>query len=101
MFLLLAIAGCGAWCAHQHWMRLDKEKSVWRQSFWSWVVRGFAFPLLVWTVANFGFGDRFPALVPRLVDAKASHQPWVGPWLGVSFAGGILILTFWGAITYA
>jgi hypothetical protein len=29
MFLLLAIAGCGAWCAHQHWMRLDKEKSLW------------------------------------------------------------------------
>src|SRR5438552_2562052 len=100
MFLLLAIAGCGAWCAHQHWMRLDKEQSLWRESFWNWALRGFAFPSILWALANFGFGNRFPALVPRLADAQASRQPWVGAWVGVCFAGAILILTYWVAVSY-
>lgn len=100
MFLLLAIAGCGGWCAHQHWMRLDKEKSLWRESFWSWGLRGFAFPFFVWALANFGFGDRFPALVPKLADAQAAKQAWFGTWMGVCFAGAILILTYWVAVTY-
>src|ERR1051326_2940798 len=101
MFLLLVIGGCGAWCAHQHWMRLDREKSFWRESFWNWVWRGFAFPLFVWCTGNFGFGDRFPALVPRLAEAQAAGRPWFGIWVGVCLAGAILIMTWWSAVTYA
>jgi hypothetical protein len=100
MFLLLTIAGCGAWCAHQHWMRLGKEKSIWRESFWSWALRGVAFPLFIWAVVNFGFGRRFPALVPTLAEAKAAHQAWFGRWLAVCFSGGILIVTYWCAVSY-
>jgi hypothetical protein len=100
MFLLLVIAVSGAWCAHQHWLRLDKEESVWRRSFWSWALRGCAFPALVWTVTNFGFGDRFPPLVPSLAEAQAANQPWVGRWVGVAFAGGIIILSYWAGVSY-
>lgn len=82
-------------------MRLDKESSLWRESFWNWVLRGFAFPLVIWVLANFGFGDRFPALVPKLAEVKAAHQAWVGAWIGVCVAGAILVLTFWSAVTYA
>ncbi len=101
MFLLLVIAGCGAWCAHQHWMRLDKEESWWRQSFWGWAARGFAFPLFIWALANFGLGRRFPSLTPRLADAQAAHQAWFASWVGVCFAGAILILGYWCAVTYS
>lgn len=100
MFILLTIGACGAWCAHQHWMRLAQEGSIWRHSFWWWVLRGFAFPAAVWALANFGFGDRFPPLVPLLADAQAAKQPWVGRWINVSLAGGILVLTFWAAVSY-
>jgi hypothetical protein len=100
MFLLFAIAGCGAWCAHQHWMRLDKENSFWQQSFWPWAIRGFAFPVLIWSAVNFGWGDRFPPLVPNLADAQVSRQPWFGLWVGVCFSGLILVLTHWVAVSY-
>ncbi len=97
---MLVIGGCGAWCAHQHWMRLDKERSAWRKSFWSWAARGYGFPLFIWSLANFGFGRRFPPLTPLLADAQSSHQPWFASWLAVCLAGSILILTYWGAVTY-
>lgn len=100
MLLLLGMSGFGAWCAYQHWMRLDNEESVWRGSFWSWAGRGFGFPFFIWAVANFGFGDRFPALVPRLAEAKATHEPWVAGWFAVCIAGGVLILSYWVAVTY-
>ncbi len=81
-------------------MRLDMERSVWRNSFWSWALRGFGFPLITWALVNFGFGNRFPALVPRIADAQAARAPWIGAWGGVCLAGGILILTYWVAVSY-
>ncbi|HTG44866.1 MAG TPA: hypothetical protein VK633_10070, partial [Verrucomicrobiae bacterium] len=99
MALLLVIGGCGCWVIYQHWMRLDREKSAWRDSFWNWVVRGFCFPVIIWSLANIGFGDRFPPLVPSLADAQNSKLPWLNLWLGVSLAGAILILTYWVAVT--
>src|SRR4051794_31490307 len=99
MVLVMLIAAVGGWCAHQHWARLDQQEG-WRRHFWSWAIRGAAFPVVAWALVNLGFGDRFPALVPKLADAQAHREPWFALWVAASLYGTILVLSWWAAVTY-
>jgi hypothetical protein len=98
MVLLVLIAGLAGWYSHQYWMRLGDAQ--WTARYSPWLLRGLVFPILVWSVANIGFGDRFPALVPQIVDAQMAKQPWFGLWFGWLLVGVILVGMYWSAVTY-
>jgi hypothetical protein len=100
MFLMIVIGAAGAWCAHQHWMRLDSAESPWRKEFWNWAFKGAAFPLLVWAIANIGWGDRFPPLIPALAEAQMAKRPWFGLWMGANVFGVAMVLSWWAGVTY-
>jgi hypothetical protein len=81
-------------------MRLDLEKSAWRQQFWPWLIRGALFPCFVWAVANVGLGRFFPPLLPAIADAQDAKAPWAALWMAGCLYGWILILSWWCAVTY-
>jgi hypothetical protein len=98
MVLLVLSAGVAGLLAHGYWARLGDAR--WQRRFWSWFWQGLVFPVLAWGVANVGFGERFPALVPQIVDARAGNQPWFGLWFGWFVVGCIFIGIHWTSVTY-
>ena len=101
MVVLALMAGIAGWYSHRYWMRLGYEKSQWRKRYWPWVVQGFVFPWLLWCVFNIGWGDKLPPLVPQIIDAQQTRQPWFGLWIGWALTGAMLIGFYWTAVTYA
>lgn len=98
MLLLVLIAGLAGWCLRDYWLRLGE--APWPDRFWPWLLQGFAFPLVVWSVVNLGFGDRFPALVPQIADAQKAAQPWFELWVLWVFIGVFLICIHWLSLSY-
>ncbi len=100
MLVLALMAGVASWCSHRYWMRLGADNSEWRDRYWVWVLQGFVFPWVLWCIFNIGWGDKLPPLVPQIIDAQQTRQPWLGLWIGWGFAGAILIGFYWTAVTY-
>jgi hypothetical protein len=98
MSFLVLMAAVSAWCARRYWLRLGDDQ--WEKRFGTWLVQGFIFPVLVWSVANIGFGDLFPPLVPEIVDAQQAKQPWFWLWGVWTLIGAILVGIHWTAMTY-
>lgn len=96
LLIILALAGWQAW---PYWARLGDDS--WKARFSPWIIQGFVFPATVWSAVNLGFGDRFPALVPQIVEAQMASQPWLGIWAAYSLGGALTIGAHWLSITYA
>lgn len=66
---------------------------------WPWFAKGLVLPVGLWMLMNLGLSFRLQPFMPSIQYAQNSGAVWFWTFLGVVGAGGLLIASYWAAVT--
>ena len=66
---------------------------------WPGLAKGFVLPAVLWMLMNIGLSLHLQPFMPAIQNAQNSGTVWFWTFLGVVGAGGLLIASYWAAVT--
>lgn len=77
----------------------EHRRSAARKWLRAWFVKGWAVPLFIWVLMNFGLSWNLPPFMPQIQFAQNKGGGWVMLYLAIIAAGFFIVSTYWTAVT--
>lgn len=93
------MALCAGFITHYYWERLEEiDDFEFPLSFWNWLIRGVAVPVVLVSVLSTGITPFFPPLIEQVRILRKLSSSWEGFLMFFSLAT-VIVVTYWAAVS--